>query len=73
MNHFLYSIQGMGKKPEVYSELQANSYENLKDQEKLLLQEKEVRSPSVVWKSHRRQGKAEKVRRTFLPFSGAKK
>lgn len=65
MNHFLYSIQGMRKKPEVYSELQAKSYENLKDQEKFLLQENEVTAPSVVWRSHRRQAKTKKVRRTF--------
>lgn len=67
MNHFHYSLMGLSVKegPAVMP----SSYENLKDQEKLLLQEKEITTPSVVWRSHRRQRvkkeKDLKVRRTF--------
>jgi len=67
VNHFQYALLGLNIKnsPSVKS----IAYENLKDQEKLLLQEKEITTPSVIWRSHRRQRvskeKNQKVRRTF--------
>lgn len=67
MNHF-YSLLGVNAKVgTTLNELFPKnvSYENLKDQERMLLKEE---APSVVWKSHRRRifkGKDQKVRRTF--------
>lgn len=68
MNHFYFSLLSIRQSSETIKPV---SYDNLKDQERLLLKEKEVSPSSVAWKSHRRQlsaqkqEKALKVRRTF--------